>query len=105
MKTSQGAESLGPCCVCGGTAAVRTIICLGRKSPIPGRGWGCVVCGIASDGACAVVCDFCVELHGDQVPEKLVTACRGWPGVDGRVPIGELTGTHEHDMSRHEPGD
>jgi NMD protein affecting ribosome stability and mRNA decay len=29
--------------------------------PTPGRGWGCVVCGVPSDGAVAVLCDACVE--------------------------------------------
>jgi hypothetical protein len=98
-----GTEDLGPCCVCEGTRHVRNIFCLAHKSPIPGHGWGCVVCGLPSDGATAVVCDDC--LQGGDVGPRLRFACRGYPGTEGRVPLGELRGTHEHDRTRHFRGD
>lgn len=87
---------LGPCCACGGTENVRNILMLDKKSPMLGRGWGCVACGLPADGASAVVCDQCLEED-----RPLRYACRGYPGKDGRVEIGELQGEHEHDMSMH----
>ena len=98
-------EAVGPCCICSATGpTVRTFIALAKLCPIPGRGWGCVVCSLPSDGAQAVVCDACIESVnslGGNLMESLVYACRGFPGVDGRVPVGELTGEHHHDMRFH----
>lgn len=91
------APNLGPCCGCGLEGpAVRNILMLQKKSPLAGKGWGCFTCGLPSDGATAVVCDGC--LHSKA---PLVTACRGCPGADGRVPIGELGGSHHHDLAAH----
>ena len=98
-------KSLGPCCVCESTVAVRNIVMLHQKAPMPGRGWGCVVCGLPSDGAIAVICDACHDhcgLDGTVTP-AFRFACRGYAGVDGRVPIRTLVGRHEHDFSRHPP--
>lgn len=93
-------ETLGPCCNCEATAGVRNIVSLHKKSPIPGRGWGCLVCGLPMDGAITVLCDGCLaKFH--QRGEEPRLACRGYPAHDGRVPIGELTGTHQHDMRKH----
>ena len=89
--------NLGSCCCCGREdKTVRNVVCLHKRSPIHGRGWGCVVCGLPSDGASYVCCDECLEKKAE--PKW---ACRGYPGIDGRVPIDELEGVHEHDMSRH----
>jgi hypothetical protein len=90
-------ENLGTCCACGGTEAVRNIYTLQKKSPTPGKGWGCFQCDQPQDGAVAVVCDAC---HDSGAPLKF--ACKGYPGKDGRVPIAELQGIHEHDMSKHQ---
>lgn len=77
---------LGPCCACGKEADdVRNIILLHRKCPTPGRGWGCLQCGLPADYATAVVCDGCQE-SGAEI--KFV--CTGYPGSDGRTPI-EMT--------------
>jgi hypothetical protein len=94
---------LGSCCICGGTDGVVNIIMLSHKNPIPGRGWGCFVCGLPSDGATAVVCRDCFGEGEDpaEVASRLRWACRGYPGSDGRVPIAELTGVHEHDEVAH----
>jgi hypothetical protein len=92
---------LGPCCVCEVEGPqVRNIIMLDKLSPIPGRGWGCFACGISLNGAIAVVCDLCLEqLQADLVELKF--ACRGYPGKDGRVPIGELTQEFHHNVLKH----
>lgn len=102
------ATEFGPCCICESTGDVRNVLMLHQKSPTPGRGWGCVVCDLSSDGAIAVVCDACVascEGTGLTVGSMLRFACRGYPGMDGRVPIAALTGLHDHDASRHPPED
>lgn len=100
MSDHDAAEDLGTCCACGGTEGVRHILMLRQKSPIPGRGWGCFCCDLPADGGVAVVCDACCG-DGGGVLGKLRWACAGYPREDGRVPYSELTGTHEHDMSRH----
>lgn len=93
--------SLGPCCICESEVRVRTLIMLKRRSPISGHGWGCVACHLPSDGAMAVVCDDCCDVYGPRTPDRLVFACRGYPGTEGRIPMSELTGEHEHDMRFH----
>lgn len=101
--------NLGPCCCCGKTQKVRNAIMLHHKAPIAGRGWGCVVCGLPGDGAMAVVCDRCYDhLRGlKDVEAGLKWACKGYPATDGRVPIAEVLATpaHEHNMTKHQPGD
>lgn len=88
---------LGPCCCCGESGpTVRNIIMLDKKAQIPGRGWGCVQCDLPGDGACVVICDRC---HEEKRPYRF--ACRGYPAKDGRIPIEQLQGQHEHDMSKH----
>lgn len=92
---------LGTCCVCERTERVRTILQLHKISPTPGKGWGCFQCGIPMDGAIAVVCDRCFDAHGQKIGDALKFACKGYPAIDGRVPIGELQGEHEHLLSLH----
>ena len=94
---SEHQPTLGPCCACDKTGPdVRNIMMLHKKNPIPGRGWGCLQCGLSRDGACYVLCDPCLEKKAEPL-----WSCRGWPGSDGRVPIGDLTGEHNHDLSKH----
>lgn len=88
--------SLGPCCACGGTEGVRTIVALKQKAPVPGRGWGCVVCDLPADGAVAVVCDACMEAK-----VEIKWACAGYPAEGKRVAVAELSGVHEHDLAKH----
>lgn len=88
---------LGTCCACGGSENVRNIICLDRKGPTPGKGWGCLVCGLPPDGAVAVLCDECLE-QGTAI--RFV--CIGYPASDGRMPIEELSGEpFEHNLAYH----
>ena len=91
---------LGPCCICETTRNVRNVIMLDKRCPTPGHGWGCVVCGLPSDGASAVLCDACFEAFADK-KAALKFACRGYPATDGRIPLAELKGQHKHDMSKH----
>jgi hypothetical protein len=93
--------NLGPCCMCEATTGVRNLIMLDRRCVIAGHGWGCLVCGLPSDGASAVLCDDCLTLYrADNA--WLTIACRGYPGEDGRVAIAELPPEpFEHDMAKH----
>ena len=86
---------LGTCCICEGERAA-AIVMLPVKNVVRGHGWGCVACGLAMDGASAVICADC--LPGWQSNEKpLRFACRGYPAEDGRVSIEVLHEPHEHD--------
>lgn len=93
--------SLGPCCICEKTKGVRNILQIHRKGPTPGKGWGCVVCGLPFDGAVAVLCDHCYELMRDG-KAALKFICTGYPKTDGRTPF-EAEGftPHDHDMTKH----
>ena len=91
---------LGSCCICEGTAGVRSIIMLDVKGPIAGHGWGCVVCGLPADGASAVLCDPCFDAYSKH-GQLLRFVCRGYPALDGRAPVEEFTERHEHDMAKH----
>jgi hypothetical protein len=88
--------SLGSCCACGTLENVRNIT-LGRRGPTPGRGWGCVICGLAADGAIAVLCERCAE---EVKPIRFV--CRGYPATDERIPIeGFRNEPFRHDKAAH----
>ena len=77
---------LGPCCACGKSGPdVRNVVMLSRRGPTPGKGWGCVVCGLPLDGAIAVLCDGCLEAQAE-----IRFVCIGYPAEDGRLPIEEL---------------
>ena len=86
----------GPCCACEGLELVRNIIMLDVKGIDPGRGWGCLVCGLSMDGAVAVMCDSCMDRN-----EKIRFAVVGYVAEKRRIPRGELTEPHVHDMSKH----
>ncbi len=86
----------GPCCACGGGENVRNIIMLNVKGVEPGCGWGCVVCGLPCDGALAILCDDCVDRN-----EQPLFAALGYVIEKKRIPIGELTVPHKHDLSMH----
>lgn len=99
-RSSDNAPDLGPCCGCATREHVNTIVMLPVRAAVAGHGWGCVVCNLAQDGAYAVLCDPCAARFRDD-PARLLIACRGYPGEDGRIPVSELRGPFEHDMRRH----
>lgn len=97
QATQLTATDLGSCCACGVRGpGVRNVIMLDKLAPIPGHGWGCFECELPPDGAVVVLCDGCMD-EGREPTE----ACRGFPGIDGRVPIDELAGVHQHNEARH----
>jgi hypothetical protein len=77
---------LGSCCACGTTdpaAGVRNIFMLHhRLCPTPGKGWGCLACGLPLDYAVATLCDACLEAEAE-----IKFVCTGFPASDGRTPI------------------
>lgn len=89
----------GSCCACGATGRrVRNLILLERRAPVPFTGWGCLVCGLESSGATAVVCDECLaskkplkEAIKGSVEQKQRIAIDGWPNEK-----------FEHDLSKHQ---
>lgn len=89
---------VGRCCACGMAGpTVRNFIMLEKPAPVPGTGWGCLVCGLPSDGALAVVCDACLESNAE-----IVLVCYGYAASGDRVPMASLAPEpFDHDMSRH----
>jgi hypothetical protein len=95
MNDDDDDPHLGPCCVCGRTDGVVNIMMLPWRSPTPGKGWGCVVCGLPADGASAVLCDDCVDK-----PPRFV--CTGYVSEPGRTPVDEVSSEpFEHDLNLH----
>jgi len=91
-------KSLGSCCCCGDTRKVRNIVMLPRVAPVPGTGWGCVVCGLPNDGAVFAACDRCV--HAEARPREVVF---GFASDRARVPIESLSAEpFEHRQGYHE---
>jgi hypothetical protein len=75
--------ALGPCCACGKSGPdVRNIMMLDRLCPTPGRGWGCVQCGLPPDYAIAVLCDACLAGKAE-----IKFVCTGYPASGGRTAI------------------
>ena len=95
---------LGTCCICE-TPGATVLGMLPRRAPMAGRGWGCAVCGLPSDGALAVLCEPCAAVY-EAGEATLNFACAGYPATDGRVSIDDLPpGEFKHDLTKHQPGD
>lgn len=97
----------GTCCACGGHADLATFLMLPFRAPVPGTGWGCVVCGLPPDGAIAAICDECAgPIASTRQAPGLKYVCLGRP-LAGRVtPYSPDSGWFRkpftHDLSRHE---
>ncbi|MEH2374035.1 hypothetical protein [Nostoc sp.] len=93
---------LGTCCGCGCTGkTVQNLIMLQKKAPVPGTGWGCLVCGVPSDGAVAVVCNDCLarlDKHSDVIEEVIY----GYPIEKKRYSLAALTEFFDHRDIPHE---
>lgn len=92
-------EELGilTCCACRQSGpTVRNLVLLPVRAPVPGTGWGCVVCGLPSDGAIAVVCDTCLEADA-----PIVEAIEGYASKGGRVRRDTLTVPFDHKPIPH----
>lgn len=69
-----------------------------KKAPVPGTGWGCVICGLASDGAIAACCDACAEKE----TLKLRWVFDGYMERGLLADFDTLAGEHEHDPAKHD---
>lgn len=88
LRDDRVPSSLGPCCICRGRDNVGSLLMLDFRAPEPGAGWGCIVCGIANDGATAVLCDDCFELWENGA--KVVDVCAGYVGEGRRVALADF---------------
>lgn len=94
------ARLLGRCCHCQAASATVTVM-LERRAPVPGTGWGCVVCGLPCDGAIAVLCAGCAGLVmvKGAYPELV---CEGFAGENNRRLASSLRPEpFEHDEAKH----
>lgn len=88
---------LGECCACGKTGiSVRNIVSMPAEAPVPGTGWGCVVCDLPTNGALAVICDECHEMM-----RPILRVCVGSPGNNSRVDYDEKLPAFGHDHTKH----
>jgi hypothetical protein len=89
---------MGECCACRGTGNVRNILMHNRRAPVPGTGWGCVVCHLPMDGAISILCDTCVASGA-----RPLTVCDGFPVDKKRKPVEALDpAPFDHDMKFHD---
>lgn len=87
----------GACCACRTDGpTVRNLIALDVAAPVPGTGWGCVVCGAPNNGAMAVLCDACVETGAE-----VRYVCDGYPASGLRALRETCTTPFTHDMTKH----
>lgn len=76
-------QPAGPCCACRRSDVdVRNLIMLPFRAPQPGTGWGCVVCGLPSDGAIALVCDACLATGA-----SILDCCEGYTTSGQRASV------------------
>lgn len=96
-EEEDGPIMIGPCCACRRTdVELRNLVMLHVRAPVLGTGWGCVVCGLPSDGALAIVCDACLEED-----RPIVDAIEGYATKGQRVPRDTLTVPFEHKLIPH----
>lgn len=90
-------ESYGPCCSCGRRDAMNIIQLVGR-APVPGTGWGCLVCDLPMDGAMAVLCQACLR---NNLPIRFIVF--GYVSHLQRFPYALMDKTDfQHDLDKHD---
>lgn len=88
----------GACCACDTTGpTVRNFIGLEKEAPVPGQGWGCVICELPCNGALAVICDSCLE--AERLPTQ---AIYGYPSLKRRISLGALIKEFKHKDGYHD---
>jgi hypothetical protein len=89
-------QNFPPCCACEKTEGdIKNIVLLKQKLPKPGKGWGCLQCGLPFEGAVAALCNECVDL-GRPIRFAIVS----YDSTE-RIPIAELGEEFDHDKSKH----
>ena len=95
---SEDVFDFGECCACLGRQNVRNLVMHPKRAPVPGTGWGCVVCGLLLDGAISVICDACAAAGGGTI----VAVCYGRVADNKRIAIDTLSPEpFDHDMQLH----
>ncbi|WP_138500945.1 hypothetical protein [Nostoc sp. PA-18-2419] len=74
---------------------------LPKKAPVLGTGWGCLVCGLPSDGAVAVACDDCLALMDTQ-PDVIKEVIYGYASDKKRYSIAGLAEDFNHKNIPHD---
>jgi hypothetical protein len=98
--TTSLTTSLGRCCICETYVGVTNAVMLDRRAPVPGTGWGCVVCRLPNDGAAAVLCDGCLDFIEAGVAPIYV--CDGYAKDDRRTLFCQLPPERfDHDEDKH----
>lgn len=101
--------ALGTCCYCQKRQAT-IVLMLDYKAPKngSGTGWGCIVCGLPSDGAVTVLCSVCwTGSHHNPAFKawlKKPLVCVGYPADDQRSRLADPE-PFGHDMAKHEEED
>lgn len=88
MSAAYEVRFAGPCCACRREdVRLRNVVCMTFRAPVGalGKGWGCVVCAIPTDGALAVVCDECMTAK-----RPIVDVCAGYARDPERTPAEPL---------------
>ena len=96
--------NLGTCCNCETNQDVIFIVDLNYKAPIPGTGWGCLVCNLPPDGAVAVLCVNCRNDLAERKSDEINNVCVGFPGNNKRIPYLDFIKTAEvfiHNRMKH----
>jgi hypothetical protein len=92
---------LGDCCACHGTRNVRNLVMHDKRAPVPGTGWGCVLCDLPMDGAVSVLCDDCAAIDFETHEVYKYEVCVGYPKENRRQPLASLTEPFGHDLRFH----
>lgn len=89
----------GTCCVCEGGLEDCGLVQLGYKVESE-SGWGCLQCGLAMEGAMAIVCKGCYDKFGVQIEDQIKYVM---DGKTGRIPVPPVENRipHKHDLSLH----
>lgn len=88
------------CCICQKHTKDKNILMVKKKAPIPGTGWGCIICNLPADGAIATLCNECLaEVMAKKAELKYV--CEGYAPYGNLVDIKTLSENFDHDEIRH----
>jgi hypothetical protein len=93
--------NLGLCCECGERPATGMMM-LPWLAPMPGTGWGCVICDLPANGAVAVLCDPCADKVAAEANHWPRFVCVGYAQDNKRKPLAKLPSDYfGHDRSKH----
>lgn len=92
-------NEFGTCCACESEMEICGIVQLDYKVESE-SGWGCVQCGLSTEGAMAIVCGDCYDKYGEDIEDQIKYLMNGKKGRISVPPV-ENRVTHEHNLSLH----